>query len=56
MQGILETPGLTVAGHLGHGRVKVAPTGPPPHVPRPQKRESTRKKVGVSGPNPLKLL
>ncbi len=25
MQGILETPGHTVAGHLGHGRVKVAP-------------------------------
>jgi hypothetical protein len=25
MQGILETTGHTVAGHLGHGRVKVAP-------------------------------
>jgi hypothetical protein len=25
MQGILETPGLTVAGNLEHGRVKVVP-------------------------------
>ena len=25
MQGILETPGLTVAGHLVHGQVIVAP-------------------------------
>jgi hypothetical protein len=25
MQGILETPGLTVAGHLVHGQVKVVP-------------------------------
>ncbi len=26
MQGLLETPGLTVAGHLVHGQVKEAPT------------------------------
>ena len=25
MQGLLETPGLTVAGHLVHGQVKEAP-------------------------------
>jgi hypothetical protein len=25
MQGLLETPGLTVAGHLGHGQVIEAP-------------------------------
>jgi hypothetical protein len=25
MQGLLETPGLTIAGHLEHGRVKVVP-------------------------------
>ena len=25
MQGLLETPGLTVAGHLVHGQVKVVP-------------------------------
>ena len=25
MQGLLETPGLTVAGHLGHGQVNEAP-------------------------------
>jgi hypothetical protein len=25
MQGILETPGHTVAGNLDHGRVKVVP-------------------------------
>ncbi len=25
MNGLLETPGLTVAGHLEHGLVKVAP-------------------------------
>ncbi len=25
MNGLLETPGLTVAGHLEHGQVKVAP-------------------------------
>jgi hypothetical protein len=25
MQGLLETPGLTVAGHLGHGQVNKAP-------------------------------
>jgi hypothetical protein len=27
MQGLLETPGLSVAGHLVHGQVKVVPTG-----------------------------
>jgi hypothetical protein len=27
MQGLLETPGLTVAGHLVHGQVKVVPLG-----------------------------
>jgi hypothetical protein len=27
MQGLLETPGLTVAGHLVHGQVKEAPRG-----------------------------
>jgi hypothetical protein len=27
MNGLLETPGLTVAGHLEHGQVKVAPYG-----------------------------
>jgi hypothetical protein len=26
MQGLLETPGLTVAGHLGLGQVNEAPT------------------------------
>jgi hypothetical protein len=26
MQGLLETPGLTVAGHLIHGQVKEAPS------------------------------
>jgi hypothetical protein len=25
MKGLLETPGLTVAGHLGHGQVNEAP-------------------------------
>ena len=30
MQGLLETPGLTVAGHLVHGQVKEAP-----HIPLP---------------------
>jgi hypothetical protein len=25
MQGLLETPGITVAGHLVHGQVKVVP-------------------------------
>ena len=27
MQGLLEMPGLTVAGHLVHGQVKEAPNG-----------------------------
>jgi len=27
MQGLLETPGHTVAGHLVHGQVKVVPLG-----------------------------
>ncbi len=29
MQGLLETPGLTVAGHLVHGQVKVVPLSLP---------------------------
>jgi hypothetical protein len=35
MQEILETPGLTVAGNLEHGRVKVVPgyrTGPSGYI------------------------
>ncbi len=29
MQGLFETPGLTVAGHLVHGQVKVVPSRGP---------------------------
>jgi hypothetical protein len=32
MQGLLETPGLTVAGQLVHGQVKEAPRVPDGHA------------------------
>ncbi len=32
LQGILETPGLTVGGHLVHGQVKVVPSSSIPYL------------------------
>jgi hypothetical protein len=60
MQGLLETQGLTVTGHLEHGQVKVTPSKPTPYLEKnknsPPSTNTALLRRWVSGSNLRKYI